>query len=143
MAKEKLSVDRYLTLIRKPDVSLAVRQRHPRTLNDAVSATLEIEAFLSLGNQTSSHSASTVASMDGTTNATFASRDHKLCEMLQSLASRMDQMELAIARIDNHSINILRLREQERGRTNSTRHVPIICHKCGQPGHYTRGCANH
>ena len=142
MSNEKLSVDRYLTLIRKPDVSLAVHQRRPRTLNNAVSATLKIEAFLSLGNQTPSHSASTVASMDGTTCATFASRDNKLCEMLQSLASRMDQIELAIAHIDNHSINISRLREQERGRTNSTRHAPTICHKCGQPGHYARVCAN-
>jgi len=142
VAKEKLSVDRYLTLIRKPDVSLAVRQRRPRTLNDAVSATLEIEAFMSLGNQTPSHSASSVASMDSSTDATFTSRDDKLCEMLQSLASRMDQMELAIARMDNHSINILRPRGQERGRTNSTRQAPIICHKCGQAGHYARGCAN-
>ena len=108
-------------------------------LNNALSATLKIEAFLSLGNQTPSHSASTVASMDGTTYATFASRDNKLCE---TLASRMDQIELAIAHIDNHSINILRLREQERGQTNSTRHAPTICHKCGQPGHYARGCAN-
>ena len=40
MAKEKLSVDCYLTLLEKPDVSLTVRQCRPETLNDAVSATL-------------------------------------------------------------------------------------------------------
>ena len=101
-AKEKLSVDRYLTLLEKPEVSLAVRQRRPRTLNDAVSATLEIEAFMSLGNQTlSRHSAtpgSTVASLDSSINASFASRDDKMCEMLQTLMSLMDQMEITIAR---------------------------------------------
>ena len=44
--------DRFLGLLGKPDVALAIRQCRPRTLNDAVTATLEIEAFLSMGNQT-------------------------------------------------------------------------------------------
>ena len=82
-AKEKLSVDHYLTLLEKPEVSLAVRQRRSRTLNDAVSATLEIEAFMSLGNQTlSRHSAtpgSTVASLDSSINASFASIETTRC----------------------------------------------------------------
>jgi len=43
--KEKLSIDRYLTLLEKPDVSLAVQQRRPEMLKDAVSAILKIEAF--------------------------------------------------------------------------------------------------
>ena len=149
-AKEKLSVDRYLTLLEKPEVSLAVRQRRPRTLNDAVSATLEIEAFMSLGNQTlSRHSAtpgSTVASLDSSINASFASRDDKMCEMLQTLMSRMDQMEITIARrlpVDNRSSDAVSTpRPRGQDRTDSTRHGPIVCHKCSQAGHYARGCAN-
>ena len=49
-AKGKLSVDHYLTLLEKPDISLAVRQCCPKTLHDAVSSALETEAFMSLGN---------------------------------------------------------------------------------------------
>jgi len=36
-AKEQLSLDRYLTLLDKPDVTLAVRQRRPRSVDEAVS----------------------------------------------------------------------------------------------------------
>jgi len=98
VAKEKPSVDRYLTLIEKPDVSLAVRQRHPKTLNDTVSATLEIEAFVSLGSKKGCQTPTpTVASVDSPINAIFTSKDDKMYEMLQTLVSRMNQMELTIA----------------------------------------------
>ena len=40
--EEKLSVDHYLTLLEKPNVFLAVCQRLPKTLKDAVSVTLNI-----------------------------------------------------------------------------------------------------
>ena len=91
-AKEKLSVDRYLTLLEKPDISLAVRQHRPKMLNDTVSATLETEAFMSLGNhrgfQTSEQTPTTsVASVDSSINTTFASKDDKIYEMLQALVS--------------------------------------------------------
>ena len=89
-AKEKLSVNRYLTLL---DVSLAVRQRHPKMLNDADGATLETEAFMSLGNQreyqTPLQTPTTfVASVDSPINATFVSKDTKMYEMLQTLVSQ-------------------------------------------------------
>jgi len=147
-AKEKLSVDRYLTLLESPDISLAVRQRRPKTLNDAVSATLEIEAFMSLGNQRGyqTPTRSAVASVDSPINATFASKDDKMYEMLQTLVSRMNQMELTIARMDNRSSDPTStpklVRGQEKDRTDSTRRGPIICHKCGKAGHYARGCAS-
>ena len=53
-AKEKLSINRFLGLLGKPEVAFAVHQHHLKMLNDAVTATLEIEAFLSLGDQTDS-----------------------------------------------------------------------------------------
>ena len=152
VAKEKLSVDRYLTLLEKPDVSLAVRQRRPKTLNDAVSATLETEAFMSLGNQRGYQirpeltPTTSVAGVDSTVNATLASKDDKMYEMLQTLVSRMNQMELTIARMDSRCSNLTNTprpaRGQEKDRSDSTRRGPIICNKCGKPGHYARGCAS-
>ena len=108
LAKE---VDCYLTLLEKPDVSFAVRQCCPKTLNDGVSATLEIEAFMSLGNQRGYQTpeltpTSTVASVDSPINATFPSKENKMYEMLQILVSRMNQMELTIARMDNRSSDL-------------------------------------
>jgi len=102
-SREKLSVDRFLGLLGKPDVSLAVRQRRPRTLNDAVTATLEIEAFLSLGSQTHRQTTPTVASVDEGLNvqSVQANRNDAMVELLQTLVSRLDQMEAAISRRDD------------------------------------------
>jgi len=47
-AKEKLSVDRFLSLLDCSVVALAVHQKKPKLLDDAVAATLEIKSILSL-----------------------------------------------------------------------------------------------
>ena len=46
-AKEKMSLARYLDQITDPQISFGVKQSRPRTLNDAVAATLELESFKS------------------------------------------------------------------------------------------------
>ena len=46
-AKEKLSLTRYLDQIADPQISFGVKQSHPRTLDDAVAAILELESFKS------------------------------------------------------------------------------------------------
>ena len=47
-AKEMLSVDRFLSLLDRPEVSLAVRQKKPKLLDNAVAATLGMQSILSL-----------------------------------------------------------------------------------------------
>ena len=47
-AKEKLSVYRFLSLLHRSDVALAVRQKKPKCIDDTVTATLEIESILAL-----------------------------------------------------------------------------------------------
>ena len=44
-AKEKMSLARYLDQITDPQVLFGVKQSRPRTLNNAVAATLELESF--------------------------------------------------------------------------------------------------
>ena len=45
-AKEQLRLDWFLSLIEDSDAALAVHQRHPKDLNDAVACVLEIKAYL-------------------------------------------------------------------------------------------------
>ena len=35
-----------------------------------------------------------------------------------------------------------KMEKQPQQRQNKRRHRKVICHKCEQPGHYSRGCAN-
>ena len=45
-AKDLLSLERYLSELDNPKVAFAVRQRQPKTLDNAVSCTMEIESYL-------------------------------------------------------------------------------------------------
>ena len=60
-AREQLSLDRYLTLLDKPDVALGVRQRHPKSVDEAVSCTLEIELYKRMFTNRSHHPVTSVS----------------------------------------------------------------------------------
>ena len=48
-AKELLALERYLGELDNPQVAFAVRQREPKTVDEAVTATLEIQSYLRPG----------------------------------------------------------------------------------------------
>lgn len=52
-AHERLAVDRFLTQICDRQLAFGVRQKQPKPVNDAVAATLELQAHLSLANAAS------------------------------------------------------------------------------------------
>jgi hypothetical protein len=45
-ARERLSINAYLTQLPQPQIAFSVRQKQPATLDDAVTATLEMESYL-------------------------------------------------------------------------------------------------
>ena len=47
-AKEQLSLDRYRSLLDRLQLALAVRQKCPKTMDDAAAFTLEVESYLAL-----------------------------------------------------------------------------------------------
>jgi len=47
-AKAQLSLDRYLHQLDRPELSLAVRQSRPKTIDDTIAYTLETESYLTL-----------------------------------------------------------------------------------------------
>ena len=131
-AKELLTIERFLGELTNPQVAFAVRQRQPKTLDDAVACTLETESYLFRGTKDTRVSAVTVVPNPGSASPAAAPEQETLLRLLQSLSVRMEKMEKTMERGSQPS------RQRTRGDEAS---VPPTCFKCGQVGHYARGCA--
>lgn len=135
-AKDQLSLDRFLSLLdsEHPELSLAVRKDHPKKLEDAVATTLEVEAYLSLRPQQPLRSVreerreNSSEAVGGSNNSQGA-----MLEIMQSIIERMDRLERTVSEMNSKS------RNQYGFERNPNR--PVICNKCGQEGHFARGCA--
>ena len=151
--KEQLSLNRFLSLIANPTVTLAVRQRHPKDLNEAVTYTLEAETYLSL---TPAHAASVTVTSHDLNNTDGARRDENngaiaviqarqdaIMELLKSLTTRMERMERMISQQTGYN-RPPPPSQAPTGRSGNQPTSPdsiIICQKCGKEGHFARGCA--
>ena len=111
-------------------VAFAVRQRKPKTLDDAVAHTLELESYLK------GKPAAVVSVVDEQAEvAAIQARQDPVMEVLQSLVQRMDRLRLK-ASASYPSMG----KEPPRKQTGKQR-GPIVCHRCGKEGHFARGCA--
>eukprot|EP00731_Ephydatia_muelleri_P038117 Em0659g1a len=95
-AKELLALERYLGELDNPQVAFAVRQREPKTVDEAVTATLEIQSYLRPGVRQEVNAA-TVAEEVGAqsiaaTLSTSSGQDTVL-EMLKTLSARLEKLE--------------------------------------------------
>ena len=87
-AHEKLSLDRFLGEMTNQQVAFAVRQRKPKTLDDTVAHTLELESYLK------GKPAAVVSVVDEQAEvAAMQARQDPVMEVLQSLVQRMDHLE--------------------------------------------------
>ena len=95
-AKELLALERYLGELDNPKVAFAVRQREPKTVDEAVTAMLEIQSYLHPGVRQEVN-ATTVAEEVGAqsiaaTLSTSSGQDTVL-EMLKTLSARLKRLE--------------------------------------------------
>lgn len=140
-AKDQLSLDRFLSLLDHPELSLAVRKDRPKTLEDAVATTLEVEAYLSLRPKqpvsgVKEERRDNPGAVGGSNNSHGA-----MLEIMQSMIERMDRLEKTVSEISSHSRPRGYGVERSLNRSTAVRDRPVICNKCGLEGHFARGCA--
>jgi len=143
-AKEQLTLDRFLATLDKPELALAVKQKRPRNVDEAVAYTLEMESYMMTTGSTRSSSISAAipqedsddqgAEGDATISvAAVLSKQDAMMDMLRSFNIRLENLERKVASTEKGRVPVKKLSEQSR--------EPIVCRKCGQVGHFARGCA--
>ena len=133
-AKERITLDHFLGSITNPTVALSVRQRHPKTLNEASLHTLEIETLQSLTptarTPTSANDwmTSQITSEAINVNIAVHKTQETILRAINTLAIRMGELEQP--------------RKHTKTDCDTSRQQPkVMCWKCGKVGHFSRGCA--
>ena len=131
-AKEHLALNVFLSRIDNPQVAFSVKQKRPASLDEAVSATLEMECYAN----TEARSIAVVnaeVSKERAVAGVGAEKDvHGMKEAIIQLTERMKMLE-----------EQLKGKEQRQGRGQArwTRSPPR-CWTCGRLGHTARFCDN-
>lgn len=140
LATEQLALTQYLGQLTNPQVAFSVKQQRPRTINEAVTATLEMEAYLVPG--TGAAVAATNLQEDTQTTGAVQMLARDPPEWLKQITERLDKLELDLQRRQPGTRPAARRRSQ--GRHSEERgdaRGPVICWRCHQEGHFARGCA--
>jgi len=99
-------------------------------MSEAVSGTLELESYLVRAPMQQAY-------QSPQENRTVSAQSN-LVAMLYTLMEKLQKLENDM----NERQGTEKMEKQPQQRQNRRRHRKVICHKCEQPGHYTRGCAN-
>ena len=140
-AKQLLALQQYVSQIDNPQVAFSVKQRHPTTVEQAVTMTLELESFLGPKQR--------VAQLEeAPVDHVSTKQQDTLLQAMTDILGRLEKLE---AQTQGPPLYTSTPRYQGRGRgqqtsggaqgTKSKSSGPIICHKCHKEGHYARGCA--
>lgn len=158
-ARERLALNTYLQQLDHPQVAFSVKQKCPTTLDEAVSATLQMETFLPL--KVSGLSVSGVEMDEETTVAAVNPQD-KLVTLVEKLVERVEKLEHGRAPNERPSAERKRPSEaysarspigqsnEPAGERGPQRTKPPagsrpnrfdgLCWRCGKKGHVARNC---
>ena len=153
-AKETLALQAYLAQLSDPQVAFGVKQKTPKDLDEAVTATIELESYLvpranvvSVTDATDYTADGTVGTeSEATSTVSAISVTERLAGLVEKLTLRVEQLESA---------------QQDRQATGSNRYLrgkysrpartvnggerrysrgEIVCFRCGIKGHIAREC---
>ena len=144
-ARECLALNSYLSQLSDPQISFAVRQRRPQSVDEAVTATLELESYSKTGPERIAHVGYEAAAVVATVRDVHES--DRLMDKLTDLLERIEKLEADSQSAGTESRSgHRRSNERSAGTGLGSGHrrlqqSAMVCRKCGQEGHYARGCA--
>ena len=135
-AQERLVLNAYLEQIDDVQVSFSVKQKRPKTLDKAVSATLEMESYKGIkARSTVSHvEVDPTNSKDDPSVASVQKYSACIAEMeqmMQGVVNRLEKLEASEAR---KSGRVATQQPQAESRRR------IVCWRCHKRGHIARNC---
>ena len=92
-ARERLSINTYLDQLPQPQLSFAVRQKQPATLDEAVAATLEMESYLAPCGAASIGQ----AEVDSVDKVDTGDKVAQLTDVVGKLVERVERLQLQVA----------------------------------------------
>ena len=117
-AREQLAINAFLQQLTQPQIAFSVKQKRPKTLDDAVAATLEMESYLA------------GPSPVGIASTLSSAENLPVCPV--SALSQVDKLTQAVEQ------RVERLQRDTRLRPR--RAFTGECWTCRQPGHMARNC---
>ena len=134
-ARERLALNQYLSQLDHPQVAFNVKQKRPNKLIDAVSSTLEMEAYL----LPRSHKVASVDVLENPIVTAVQDKQDAMMEMLQAMMERLDRLEKQMPISPRGGPTFA---SNQPNSPSLNRPSAITCRRCGQEGHYARGCTN-
>ena len=132
-AREQLSLHVFLQQLDPPQVSFSVKQKRPKTLDEAVAATIEMESYLPQSSRTTSAVALCGEDGEVATIAPVSDATAKLTSLVERLVERVENLE--------HKQQGMKYGSGQRGgRRQQSRAPRGACWHCGQQGHFARSC---
>ena len=144
-ARERLAVNQYLQQLEHPQVAFSVKQKRPAKLDEAVSATLEMEAYtLKPGRVVASVQGE--EEREGESAVAVVGAQDPLAVAVERLTARLQKLESECFLPRQYSSRQYTGRPAPRGGqgtgpTGGRSQFRGKCWRCGTPGHLARDCS--
>lgn len=152
-ARERLALNAYLTQLDQPQVAFAVKQKGPKSLDAAVSATLEMESYMPPTTGGVPVSGVEPQQPEGAAVAAVTSGvPEKLANLVEKLAEKVERLEQKVANQEQQDADNTPRKLGDRPSGNPSggqrqdsrgelkRPFTGDCWRCGRRGHIARNC---
>ena len=150
-AREQIALTHYLGQLVQPQLAFGVKQRRPKSVDEAVRTTLEMESYLSVSTPKLAVASpmedqhlvdipsgvAAVGKKQQGQPSTIAMLE-QILDRIDNLEARMDQLAKEVA---SDTPSSLERKPANKANTSQTSRGPVTCHRCGKTGHFAKGCA--